>query len=369
MARIRITNGVLPGHVRKSLDALGTREAGAAGGRSGVVNEAAATLLNMQSRAITATPEEQFIDFMYANIGQPRSVANGRMFEGMQNHLNIQAGRGSFRTVPTPGVAEFVEYLDASMITPNHNSPTPLDTHAGVVSASSEYDQSNYGAWRAVNNNTGDYEWATAANPSMPCWWKYDFRLPVYVRRYAIGSGNNTTYQPKSWQFQGSHDNTNWTTLDTQSNVTSWVSGEYKSYTLAADAFFRYFRLLISAGNNATYVYMSEIKIFSLPGTYDGGPTLWTPFTDTVASNQLRVGCIISSAYAAPVNLGAALVSGGFNSWYPATGVSLKATRAAGKAYVGTVTIGLPATEHPIRVISPQNSWWAVKCLAAERIS
>src|SRR5258708_16808841 len=38
---------------------------------------------------------------------------------------------------------------------------------------------------------------------------------------------------PKTWTMQGSNNGTTWTTVDTQTNETSWVNGQVRSYTCA----------------------------------------------------------------------------------------------------------------------------------------
>ena len=37
---------------------------------------------------------------------------------------------------------------------------------------------------------------------------------------------------PTTWQFQGSDDGENWTTLDEQTDVTSWTASELRDFTL-----------------------------------------------------------------------------------------------------------------------------------------
>jgi hypothetical protein len=88
----------------------------------------------------------------------------------------------------------------------------------------------------AVDDYTDIYEWYVENNDVWPIWISID-----------LGSGNEEgvlayklmaqrvinpgTRQPSSWEFQGSNDNTNWTTLHTASNETAWTPLEFRTYT------------------------------------------------------------------------------------------------------------------------------------------
>lgn len=55
-----------------------------------------------------------------------------------------------------------------------------------------------------------------------------------------------------AWTFEGSNDNSNWTTLDTRTGQTTWVWNSAKSYTLSSiSAAYRYFRWVFTAGYGA----------------------------------------------------------------------------------------------------------------------
>ena len=59
----------------------------------------------------------------------------------------------------------------------------------------------------------------------------------------------NLALAPKTWTFQGSDDASQWTDLDSQSNVTNWTAA-YNEYHFANDAAYRHYRLRITANNN-----------------------------------------------------------------------------------------------------------------------
>jgi hypothetical protein len=75
-------------------------------------------------------------------------------------------------------------------------------------------------------------------------------------------SANASTYSPKNWTMEGSTDGTNWTTLSTITNQTSWSNSEQRSYNCTnVQGQYRYFRLNITANNTGTYVAVGEFYV------------------------------------------------------------------------------------------------------------
>lgn len=69
---------------------------------------------------------------------------------------------------------------------------------------------------------------------------------------------------PKNWTMQGSQDNSSWTTLDTETNQTSWTSGQTRTFTLSNSTAYRYYRLNISSNNgDATYTQVADLFLYS----------------------------------------------------------------------------------------------------------
>lgn len=77
---------------------------------------------------------------------------------------------------------------------------------------------------------------------------------------------NGSPRAPKSWQFQGSNDGTNWTTLDTRTNITDWasVAPQSHSYSFSNTTEYQYYRVNITASNDASYV---GIGLLTMDGT------------------------------------------------------------------------------------------------------
>ncbi|OGV58233.1 MAG: hypothetical protein A2X45_13080 [Lentisphaerae bacterium GWF2_50_93] len=95
---------------------------------------------------------------------------------------------------------------------------------------------------------------------------QYDFgsgRAPV-LKGYTVTSPHfKPERDPKDWEFQGSNDGTNWTTLDTQSGQTFPFRFYEMEYTLAKPAAYRYFRLNVTANNGDNDLHIADIKLLS----------------------------------------------------------------------------------------------------------
>jgi hypothetical protein len=141
----------------------------------------------------------------------------------------------------------------------SNTSATPI-----VVSASSIYN-SSYDAWKAFNNTNVDNVdcWVTASN-TVTGWLKVDFGNPRIVNKYTITARNysDTTTAPKTWTFEGSNDNTNWTVLDTRTNEINWVLAQKREYVFNNNIAYRYYRINITANNGSTaYVAIGEMEL------------------------------------------------------------------------------------------------------------
>ncbi len=95
---------------------------------------------------------------------------------------------------------------------------------------------------------------------------QYDFgtgRAPT-IKGYTVTSPSiKPERDPKDWQFQGSNDGANWTTLDTQSGQTFPVRFYEMEYALTKPAAYRYFRLNVTANNGDNDLHIGNIKLIS----------------------------------------------------------------------------------------------------------
>ncbi|NCZ64078.1 MAG: hypothetical protein EBY62_09860, partial [Cellvibrionales bacterium] len=119
----------------------------------------------------------------------------------------------------------------------------------GSVAASASNQQ--HPATRAFDDkgNDSNGRWlATAPTGSNPAWIRYDFTDAKKIVEYTVQAQSFQWNEraPKNWTLQGSNDNTNWTTLDTQSNQTGWTQWQKRTFTPSTVGNYRWYKLVIT---------------------------------------------------------------------------------------------------------------------------
>lgn len=127
---------------------------------------------------------------------------------------------------------------------------TSNTTPSGVAFANAETQGSaGYGAWRAFDRSIAEDYAGWLTSDSLPGWVGYKFVSPKVINSYAVVSPSYPThwpYAPSTWQFQGSNDGTNWTTVDTRSGITWSSARERKEFSIASPQSFLYYRLYVT---------------------------------------------------------------------------------------------------------------------------
>lgn len=141
---------------------------------------------------------------------------------------------------------------------------------SGVASASTIFDAS-YDAWKAFNrvNAAPTDAWLTGSVPSLASsatwqWLKYDFGVgaSVNVQTYYVTSRNYAdATNPKTWNLQGSNDNSNWSDTHSVSGDNSWTQNQTKQFTCTTPGSYRYYRMLIKEGTGPTYLAIGELDL------------------------------------------------------------------------------------------------------------
>jgi len=176
---------------------------------------------------------------------------------------------------------------------------TSNSTPSGIASASTEI-SSTYAAWKAFDKIvTGDSGWITASFVTTG-WLKYQFALAKIVVSYTITPPYTYANDraPKDFQFQGSNNDTDWTTLDSQSGIT-WTSNTPRTFTFSNTTAYLYYRLNVTAIRGSDYVWVCELQMettgvteiinYALQGRYDSGDIATTAGSFTVNHD---LGCI-----------------------------------------------------------------------------
>jgi len=132
---------------------------------------------------------------------------------------------------------------------------------------------------------------ACAFDDDPATFWESTGALPNYIG-YDFGSGNekviisyslqaagassdHNTYAPRDFIFQGSNDNSNWTNLDTHTDVYFGPS-EIKEFNVSNSTSFRYYRIYVTNTSyaNPTYAYMILLPGFKMHSATPNGYTL-----------------------------------------------------------------------------------------------
>ncbi|OPH61665.1 hypothetical protein BC351_00015 [Paenibacillus ferrarius] len=146
---------------------------------------------------------------------------------------------------------------------------------SGVASASSAcvcgYSAA-YTAFDGTYASTQSYAWTTTDNNA--AWLKYEFSNPLAIAQYVIYPQYTASSRaPKNWTFEGSNDGTNWTVLDTQSNVTGWANSTPKNFVFSNTNKFKSYRINITANSgDASFLSIGELQMMSKILTPDPSP-------------------------------------------------------------------------------------------------
>jgi hypothetical protein len=176
----------------------------------------------------------------------------------------------------------------------SNNSPSPY-----VASADNEFE--GKAAYRAFDGTASI--WGSNGTSG---WLKLDYgsgNAPVLIG-YSIRSYGDTKYQnvmPKNWTFKGSNNDTDWTTLDTRTNVTGWTASAWKEFWFSNSTGYRYYMIDITANNGyslCTYIaemkhFTSQYNVVDLSGNGNHGTPYNSP-TYQASPHRLRRGVLVS---------------------------------------------------------------------------
>jgi len=138
-----------------------------------------------------------------------------------------------------------------------NNAPSPY-----VVSASAEVNL-NY-AYQAFDDAVGkDYKWLANGTSG---WLKIDLGNGNAVKQYTIqdfNEGSYSTRMPRDWTMQGSTNNNDFTTIDTQADI-AFSLNEKKTFTCTSNkTAYRYYKLNITDNNGGSYVGVGEVELMT----------------------------------------------------------------------------------------------------------
>ena len=150
--------------------------------------------------------------------------------------------------------------------TPPIPTPGPQDLCTGGTITASAENAPNEDKTKAFDNTTST-KWLAFASTG---WIQYDFAgtTAYAVNKYTVSSANDyPTRDPKNWTLKGSNDGTNWTTVDTRTNVTFASRFQTQTFTFTNTTAYQMYRLDISANSGDVSLQLSEIEMFGASGS------------------------------------------------------------------------------------------------------
>jgi len=170
---------------------------------------------------------------------------------------------------------------DLDLYKPSTSADTDILT-GGTPSAS---DVTNGAAAQFIDGNLGTF-WGSNITTG---WWKYDLGAAVTKTaiKYRIYGATTYTYNPKNWTLQGSNNDSDWDTLDTQINQ-SWSTDEWKEYEFSNTTAYRYYQIVITENNGGAFVVAFELEIFET-GLPDNMSLVSEAFTADSAPDDARI--------------------------------------------------------------------------------
>ena len=210
-------------------------------------------------------------------------------------------------------------FTGSSLLSPVMTSDTTPSPY--VVSASQEL--GGYPASAAFDNNLGT-DWLTSTSPTGTI--EIDMSSATSINYYTIAPSHLTTAaSPENWTFQGSNDNSAWSTLDTESGVTNWVASVPEIFKLGSTYSYRYYRLNVTQNDGYPVLGISEFTFGLLPNPLAK--------LNIKTDNTTDKGIIVEATTSQTADL---------QEWQNSSGANLSVVTSAGYVGIGTSTPTAP---------------------------
>src|SRR6056300_182105 len=168
--------------------------------------------------------------------------------------------------------------------------------------------------WETSNEQNIWHSAETATSTSSPKWLKIKYPSAYKAIQYSIQI-RDLSYPryPKTWKFQGSNNDSDWTDLDTQTNKTDWAGNNTVMFTFSNSTAYQYYRVYITATDTSDSdggCCIRELKVYTLAtGSQVGN----VPLPDYTYPNTITVDSALSGTSIIIAN-DSHKVSGG--KWY-----------------------------------------------------
>src|SRR5210317_1404403 len=168
--------------------------------------------------------------------------------------------------------------------------------------------------WETSNEQNIWHRAETATSTSSPKWLKIKYPSAYKAIQYSIQIRDlSYSRYPKTWKFQGSNNDSDWTDLDTQTNKTDWAGNNTVMFTFSNSTAYQYYRVYITATDTSDSdggCCIRELKVYTLAtGSQVGN----VPLPDYTYPNTITVDSALSGTSIIIAN-DSHQVSGG--KWY-----------------------------------------------------
>jgi len=136
-----------------------------------------------------------------------------------------------------------------SLVATDAGSASASTASAAPEDANAAFDSDFSSKWVAVADNTP--------------WLKYEFPATQTITKYVLTTGNDAPDRgPKSWQFQGSNNDTDWTTIETKTNEALVGIGVKYTFYVTNTTAYKYYRINITANNGSADTQLAEFQMY-----------------------------------------------------------------------------------------------------------
>lgn len=141
-------------------------------------------------------------------------------------------------------------------------------TTSGVTVSCTNESGFGYNSWKAADrSNSTDF---LTNNGNTAAVWKVDFGAgnSYVIQSYSMTELTPAEYvsgsrYPANWTFQGSSDDTNWTTLDTQSGQSSFAANAKRTFNISNQTAYRYYRFNVQANGPGNVFGWAECELMT----------------------------------------------------------------------------------------------------------
>lgn len=130
-------------------------------------------------------------------------------------------------------------------------------SYTGITATASS---DNSGANPASNAFDGDLGTSWISDNGYPHWLKCQFPTAKTLAAYTVIPLVALNYYPTAWTFEGSNNDSDWDTLDTQTGQ-SIKNGYARTYAIASPASYLYYRLTVTGSGAPSYVGLRELDL------------------------------------------------------------------------------------------------------------